>query len=453
MRASTALFLFLAGCGSGPQNPPQTPPAEAAAPFVVADDAGWCWFEDERALVSGDTLIVGSVASGRRDPARKGDIQVTVYDLSSGAAQTIELHDQLQLDDHDSPALIERPDGRFLAVYAQHGNENHFYYRVSEPNQPAQWGPERQYVPSEPTRLTYQNLYLLRDENQPKGRLYDFFRGLHNSYKPSYVYSDDWGETWQTGAVVIHVPTEYRHRPYVKYASDGQASVHLFYTEGHPRNYDNSVYHVVYSKGELHGSDGTAIAKLDQGLERPEQGTLVFAGDPNNVAWVSDLQLDPQGRPVGVFSVQKDSAELPDGVAGEDLRYHYARWDGEHWVEHELAYAGGKLYPGEDDYTGNIALDPAKLDTVYFSSDADPATGAPLISAADGKRHYEIFRGHTEDGGASWNFTPVTRDSTLDNIRPLLPSAPAGRRVLLWLRGEYRAYTDFDLQAMALRLD
>lgn len=448
MRWLCVLMLFGVGCSER-----EAPRSQAAEPFVVEVDGGWCWFEDERALVSGGKLIVGTVASGRTDAARKGDIQVTVHDLATGQGTTVELHDQLQLDDHDSPALLERPDGRFLALYAKHGPENRFYYRVSEPGDPSQWGEERTYVPSEPTRLTYQNLYLLTAENQPKGRLYDFFRGLHNSYKPSYVFSDDWGETWQTGNVAIDVPAEVRHRPYVKYASNGKDEIHLFYTEGHPRNYDNSVYHAVYRGGKLYRSDGAEIGSLAEGLRRPEEGTLVFAGDPNNVAWVSDLHLDPEGRPVGVFSVQKDSAELPDGEAGEDLRYGYARWTGQAWEQHEIAYAGGKLYSGEDDYSGNIALDPAALDTVYLSTDADPVTGEPLMSAADGNRHYEIFRGVTADGGATWAFAALTRDSAQDNLRPIVPVAPAGARVVLWLRGEYRAYTDYDLEVVGLRID
>ena len=50
----------------------QALPAAAGGPIVLNDDGGWCWFQDERALVVGDTLLVGSVASGRDDPERRG---------------------------------------------------------------------------------------------------------------------------------------------------------------------------------------------------------------------------------------------------------------------------------------------------------------------------------------------------------------------------------------------
>lgn len=64
------------------------------------------------------------------------------------------------------------------------------------------------------------------------------------------------------------------------------------------------------------------------------------------------------------------------------------------------------------------------------------------ISAADSKRHYELFRAETPDGGNTWQFAAITRDSMLDNLRPLVPAPSVkGRMALLWLRGSYRAYT------------
>jgi hypothetical protein len=69
--------------------------AAALAPFglyggqpqtviVFNDDGGWCWFQDERALVSAGTLLIGSVAAGVHDSARRGNIEVVAYDLFSG---------------------------------------------------------------------------------------------------------------------------------------------------------------------------------------------------------------------------------------------------------------------------------------------------------------------------------------------------------------------------------
>ena len=196
------------------------------------DDGAWCWFQDERAIVHEGKLIIGSVAAGVHDPHRQGDIEVVTYDLSSGDRSRAELHHSLahgsnRYDDHNAPAFLVRADGRLLAVYSKHGPENHFYYRIS---QTTGWQPARAFTPSESSRITYSNLHRLSSENGGRGRAYNFFRGLDNSWKPSYAYSDNDGETWQAGNIVINVPTERRHRPYVKYASNGVDTIHLLYT-------------------------------------------------------------------------------------------------------------------------------------------------------------------------------------------------------------------------------
>ena len=84
--------------------------------IVLNDDGGWCWFEDERAIVVEDTLMVGTVANGAHDASRKGDTDVVTYDLKRGRVQRSTLHKNLQADDHDSPALLRRPSMRPKAV-------------------------------------------------------------------------------------------------------------------------------------------------------------------------------------------------------------------------------------------------------------------------------------------------------------------------------------------------
>lgn len=409
-------------------------------PFVLSEDGGWCWFQDPRAVIYDGKLIVGTVAMGRYDSLRTGDVEALVYNIKSGETDRVELYDQLQADDHDSPVFHVRPDGRILTFFAKHGNENRFYYRISKPAAPTTWGPIQTYLPSESTMLTYSNLYRLKAEGN---RLYDFFRGLDDTYKPSYVYSDDLGETWSTGNVFIDVPVKQRHRPYVRYTSNGTDEIHMLYTEGHPRVYDNSLYHIYYSDGNLHATDGSVIRSLEAGLTRPEEGTKIFQGDSNHVAWSVDLELDGNGNPCAVYSVQVGSAGLPPGQGGDDIRYRYARWDGEQWQDYPLAYAGTKLYSGEDDYSGLAAIDPDNPDVVFISTDADPETGDPLISQADGQRHYEVYKGITSDGGSTWAWTPITQNSSEDNLRPVVPQWTKEKTVLLWLRGEYRSYTDF----------
>lgn len=424
------------------------PMAMAQQPVLkLSDDGGWCWYQDERAIIHDGKLIVGTIAAGTKDPNRKGDVELIVHDFAAGKTDRLTLHDKIGLDDHNVPAFETLPDGRVLVIFATHGAKNCFWYRISEPNNPLKWSETKTFAPTEKSSVTYSNIFRLPGENH---RIYNFYRGYAASFKPSYAFSDDMGQTWQNGGIVINVPSQFKHRPYAKYASNGQDTIHIVYTEGHPRDFNNNVYHVFYKAGKLHDSKGSVLAELAKGLERPEQGTKLFTGNELNVAWTQDVHLDPQGRPVVAFGVQKDPKVLPPGhpESGQDLRYHYARFDGQSWTQNEIAYAGTRLYPKEDDYAGLICIDPNDINTVCISTNADPKTGKPLISSADSQRHWELYKGTTADAGKTWAWTAITENSTADNIRPIVPKSDGKHTALLWLRGKLRTYTDYDLEVV-----
>ncbi len=421
--------------------------AAGADPWVVLnDDGGWCWFEDPRVVVDGSALIAGSVANGSRDPDRKGDIEVVSYNLSGGTPVRSTLHKNLQADDHDSPALLLRPDGRWLALYAKHGRENRIYYRISaRPHDATEWQVEKVFIPSPTTRVTYSNPHFLSGENPPLGRIYNFFRGYDNTSKPSWMFSDDLGETWKMGGLLVDFPAKRKHRPYVKYAGNGRDTIHFAFTEGHPMEFDTGIYHAVYRAGQLCDSAGKSVRALTNGPILPSEATRIFAGDSNNIAWIHGIAVDAQDRPRLVFTVQKNAAGVPKGKAGRDLRYHYATWDGKKWRDAEIAYAGTTLYTGEDDYAGGIYLHPRDPSTVFISANVNPTTGR-----SPGR--FEIYRGTTRNHGATWSWTPITRNSDVDNLRPIVLSTQDDRTLLLWLRGHYRKYTDYDLEVVLQRL-
>jgi hypothetical protein len=265
-------------------------------PILLNDDGGWCWFEDERAIVVDGKLFAASVAMGHRDGTRRGNIEVLSLDLKTGARTRFPLHVGLEADDHDSPALLALPDRRLLAMYGKHGPENRIYWRISErPADARAWGPESVYAPSASSRVTYSNLHWIAGEGA-HGRIYDFFRGLDNTFKPSWMVSDDLGKTWRTGGLLIDIESAaFKHRPYVKYASDGRGRIHFAFTEGHPRDFDNSIFHGALTKGELRRSDGSLVRRLAEGPIRAGEATLVYAGDSNRVAWIHDLAADRGG--------------------------------------------------------------------------------------------------------------------------------------------------------------
>ena len=101
---------------------------------MLNDNGGWCWYQDERVLVQGDRLIVGSVANraGTDGANRGGNVEITTYDLrGKRLLGTAVLHEHLQDDDHAAPAFLFRADGRILAVHAKHGSDKLIRSRIS----------------------------------------------------------------------------------------------------------------------------------------------------------------------------------------------------------------------------------------------------------------------------------------------------------------------------------
>jgi hypothetical protein len=438
------------------------------APIVLKPNGGWCWFQDERAIVVGQKIVFGSLAGCDRGGFSAGDVVVTSTDLRTARSESTTLHAKFQCDDHDVPALLALPDGRILATYQSHGQTPGFtgpdlmrWRRTLRPGDISAWSEERTLPVG--ASVSYSNLFRLPAEG---GRILNFHRGV--GFNPNYLVSTDDGATFTYGGRLLHWPRrpddpKYTGlsggRPYLKYAQHGDDTIHFVATQDHPSSYDNSLYHAFIRGGQLHHSDGRVMGPLSRTAEtatRPTDLTCVFRGDADHVAWMCDLHLDGEGKPRVVFSVQRGGAALrgqrPAVGDGMDLRYYYARWDGAAWRVNEIAHAGTRLYAGEDDYAGLAAIDPQHVDTLYFSTNSDPQTGAPLISAADGKRHWEIFRGDSADRGATWSWRALTRDSTADNLRPVVPIWPQARdgAIVLWLRGTYRKYTDYDLDVVGL---
>jgi len=408
--------------------------------IVFNDNGGWCWFQDERVIARGDLLLIGSVAdkSGTGGAERDGNIEVVIYDVSRGTAARQILAPGLQpADDHNAPAFLTLPDERTLAVYSRHGNDQLMRWRIAAAGGLTNWTPEQ--TADLGARVTYSNLFQLSAEG---GRLYNFHRG--RGFDPNVAISGDGGRSWSYFAHLLENPNDPqdRIRPYLKYASNGRDTVHLVATEAHPFDATpTSLYHGFIREGKVYSSDGTLLQDLKVAAVDPVSLTRVFAGDVDHRAWPCDLELDRTGNPVVVYSVH---------VTDTDHRYRYARLDGTRWNDHEIGFAGTRLYERERHYTGLASINPARPEVVYISADVDPTTGKDLISAGDGKRHYEIFKGVTPDRGASWKWSPVTRDSTADNIRPIVPAWDGKRTAVLWLRGTYTSYTDYDLDVVGV---
>ena len=350
-------------------------------------------------------------------------------------------------------------DGRLLAIYARHSSAQTFSYRLSltaNPVTPAAWGPE-QTLPATGAGLTYANPYQLAAE---AGKVYDFSRDLN--FNPTVFTSTDSGATWSTPTLFIKTGTS-SIRPYVKYGSDYFDRIDFLYTDGHPRDINNSLYHAYYRAGGLFRSDGSLLKSFgaipllhDSG----ERGTVIYQYNtaetsdfndhiPSGRAWCWEIVTQTTNGPACVFTVQRDAVMGSDWT-GDRIYYFYARWNGTNWQRRFIAQAGRPLYSSEDDYAGGIALDPEDPSVVYISSDAASPFNLTTISNVPLAAHYELFKGVTANGGLSFTWTQITSNSTTDNLRPYVPRNRRGVSALIWFRGSYPTFTSFNTSVVGL---
>lgn len=397
----------------------------------LAHDGAWTWFNDERVIVDRQVLYIGSIDSQGRSRvdlyslvSPLGNLPQTEYILSSWQSG----------DDHNNPALLRLPNGKILAAYTKHHLEPKLYWRLADidtSEQKLTWGRESENTVG--ARTTYSNLFQLSDEN---GRIYNFIRAIGSN--PNFLYSDDAAQSWQGPFVLIKSGGD-RTRPYFKYAGNGKDRIDFLYTDGHPRDVpNNSIYHLYYKKGAFYKSDGTLIKTIEEVKENPlipSDGTKIYDGSSGcGRGWVWDLEYDTQGHPVAAYINSADHEE------GKDLRYRYAYWDAapKKWVEGQIAFAGTHLYVPENHYAGGITIDPQDTGTVYISADVSLTTGAPNTSG-----HYQIFRGKISRDMENCHWTQLTYDIDVDNFRPVVPREHGCKICLLWLRGQYRTYTNY----------
>ena len=438
LRTAFPISVCCAWLSATAAEPPAAPDAERPRFTVFMEQGGWCWYQDPRAIVHDAKLFLGAVQGNGSGAARVG-----VYDLRRrkrlGRAL---MRDNFKRDDHNAPVLHARPDGRVLAMYALHGNNRSHYYRVSDAADPLRWSGERTYEHDYPRagNVTYMNLHPMAGE----GKLYNFFRGI--DYNPSFITSTDHGETWGEPTHFIQSELEGRHRPYARYCGDGTNTVHVSFTDGHPDRFGNSVYHAAFRGGAFHRADGTRIKHLAKdGPLKPSEAERVFAGggewapkgpaSADRAAWTSSIAIDARGRPHIGYTLH---------LSNEDHRYRIASWNGERWIDREVAHAGHCLYATQTSYTGLITLDPGDPGTVVISTNVDPTTGGQ-------RGQHEIHRARIgpADTVETIRWHALTTNSPVRNLRPVIARG-GGYRVIAWLRGEYRSYTDYELDVVGI---
>lgn len=289
------------------------------------------------------------------------------------------------------------------------------------------------------------------------------FNGVRSrGFDSNFVVSDDLGKTWRYGGRSLDANDPWPKarnggRTYVNYAGDGKSKIHLFATDDHPRvNFNeertapgpllNSIYYAYIEGNKLYRAAGEVIDEnLSDGKATPPPAMtpllkdgIMLGPDAMRRGWIVDIHVDAAGHPFGIIQFRANDNPV-------DHRYFYVRFDGAAWQVSFLAYGGDYFgFEGEPDYTGLAAVDPSNPDVVFISTSSDPTTGKALISTATQARQNEIFMGRTADGGKTWCWAPLTENSKVDNLRPIVPTWAPGKSVVLWMKGNYPKFIQYD---------
>lgn len=414
--ALPTIALLPGGSPPGAQAQTQTTPRS-----VTLGSGAWSWFSDPRAIYH----------VGRRRKTYtgwidgQGSVVVASLDRDTGERRTRVLKREMQRDDHNNPSLHVRSDGRIMAFYGPHGGPNaKMYYRVSSrPEDIASWGPTH----TMPTNVPGTHGFCYSNPLRIGRYLYVFWRGAN--LQPTYARTDDGGRTWSRAQEMISAVkgTAQRPymRPYVKYATGG-GKIHMAFTETNPGTRATSIYYATYRSGRYYRADGSLIRPRRGVPLRPREAEKLFdARAQGGKAWIYDTALDDRGRPVVVYA----EIRSPD-----DHRYHYARWTGTGWRDRTLVRTDNL----RGNYSPGISIDHDDPSVVY-------------LSRRIGQHELDIWA--TADRGETWAHRPITRDSRVDNLRPISPWGlpPGADFEVLWMRGEYPSFTAYATRIAATR--
>lgn len=408
------------------------------------DDGGWCWYQDERVIVDPETnrMLIASVATGGQ---RNGNIEVALYDLENGGNPQRSMLGDLNPDDHNVAALSQIGPEKYLAIYTTHNDDCYSYYNIYEngswgQQQRFNWQPHGCPTPTNRT-VSYSNVWRMGDE------IYNYVRSVETS--PNLMRSSD-GASWEYGGRLTASPTVGYVAGYYKYWGNNVDRIDFVGTEAHPRDNDNSLYHGYIKDGKSYNSFDEVIDDdiHDGGAPDIDAFTPVFRTGSNLGEarlihmWNHDLMRYDDGTIVLTFQ-GRANGDTDD----PDKRFGYARFANGEWKSTYLVKGGGKLYSSEQDYTGLSAIHPNDPHTIYVSTPIDPRDDTTSTG------NHEIWRGTTCDEGETFTWTPITENSSEDQLRPVVPDWDSDRTALLWMSGAYNSAQTYSAKIVGVILD
>lgn len=398
--------------------------AVAAEPARAVDrelGAGsWSYFGDPRAISHDGHTFTGWIST-------TGNVWVARYTAGGTLTKRL-LFRGLGRDDHNNPSLVFRRDGHIVVFFSPHsghqlpppGIRSVMRYKVSLHRYSIEgFGRVRTVPTNVPGGLgfTYPNPIQLRD------KLWLFWRG--GNWNPTFSYTEDYLTWVPARELVYHGGGE---RPYAKYVGDGERRIHGIFTEGHPRNFRNSLYYVRYDAGNLYAVDGRRLGSLrDVPLHTSRLDRVYRFSASGGRAWPHDIALTAEGRPRIVYTRRVNDRDT----------FYYAYHNGERWISRKIVGAGA----GRNFFTsGGASLDHEDPRFVYLSRTIGPWN--------------QVERWFTPDNGRSWQTLQLTAHPDGFSMRPVTPRGLTSANRVLYVFGDERTrgYTDYTTRIHALDL-
>jgi hypothetical protein len=291
--------------------------------------------------------------------------------------------------------------------------------------------------------VTYNNVFNMSAE----GKMYNFTRTVDTS--PNFLVSSNMGQTWTYGGRLTSTPQVGYVAGYYKYWGNGVDRIDFLATEAHPRDNNNSLYHGYIKGGQVYNSGDTAVdtnindanGREITDYTRVFQTGTMLNGLTLNYLWNFDVVRYEDGTIGALWKARNNGTQ---GQSNPDHRLLYSRFNGTSWTATYLVKGGPKLYDSEQDYVGGAALDPDDPHVIYVSTTFDPRDDTTNLG------NHEIWKGVTCDDGATFEWTPITMNSSVDNLRPVVPKWDAQNTALLWFRGTYQTAQIYDEEVVGI---
>ena len=333
----------------------------------------------------------------------------------------------LTADDHDCPSVIvlaaDGPSpGKILAVVSEHNGAS-WSYRSTTAGSLAAFDPAV-VIDANANQVSYSSL--MQMENTAK-TVYHFYRHtVADVHRPHYFRTTtNGGTTWSAGTSMIDTGNK---RPYVQIRKTSGSRIDVIFTNGHPNETTNSVWHfyiTVAADGTraYYRSDGTLIGDDTALPIDTTDATLVYDGSATN-AWVWDLATVEGTLTAAITSF----ASLATVHTYKIAKFSAGTWSVE-TVTDGGSYVPNYLYSGEIHYSGGISLEPYNADAVF-------------VSKAYGAGDFRVEK--WAKTGASWaKESDISGNTSSVNARPRRVEDSNPTAMMYW-RGTYTNYTVYN---------